>query len=112
HLSRRHGSARAVAGRGTGRRGVGGDGGRQAVRATGGSRPFRLTLGGAACPATGCGQAGTLPAFRQEVHTRMRLVVPPTLVRTVWMFGFQRRGVRRCECEIELPKPGLLPQTS
>ena len=28
------------------------------------------------------------------------------------MFGFQRRGVRRCECETLLPKPGPLPQTS
>ena len=32
--------------------------------------------------------------------------------RTVWMFGFQRRGVRRCEWEMLLPKPGPLPQTS
>jgi len=54
----------------------------------------------------------TFPAFRHEVHTLIRLRVPPTVVRTVWMFGFQRRGVRRCECEIELPKPGPLPQTS
>jgi len=28
------------------------------------------------------------------------------------MFGFQRREVRRWECEIELPKDGLLPHTS
>src|SRR5690625_2828265 len=28
------------------------------------------------------------------------------------MFGFQRRRVRRCECEMLLPKPGPLPQTS
>jgi hypothetical protein len=34
------------------------------------------------------------------------------MARTVWMFGFQRRGVRRCECEMLLPKPGPLPQTS
>src|ERR687897_2775347 len=47
-----------------------------------------------------------------EVHTESRFGVPPTTARTVWMFGFQRRGVRRCECEIELPKPGLLPQMS
>ena len=26
--------------------------------------------------------------------------------------GFQRRFVRRCECEMLLPKPGPLPQTS
>jgi hypothetical protein len=48
----------------------------------------------------------------QEVHTRMRLVVPPTVARTTWMLGFQRRGVRRCEWETLLPKPGPLPQTS
>src|SRR5215204_6070734 len=47
-----------------------------------------------------------------DVHTWSRFGVPPTTVRTVWMFGFQRRRVRRCECEIELPKPGLLPQIS
>jgi hypothetical protein len=28
------------------------------------------------------------------------------------MFGFQRRGVRRCENETFLPKPGPLPHTS
>lgn len=34
------------------------------------------------------------------------------MVRTRWMFGFQRRLLRICECEIECPKPGPLPQTS
>lgn len=53
-----------------------------------------------------------MPALMHEVHTLMRLRVLPTVARTDWMFGFQRRGVRRCECEIELPKPGPLPQTS
>jgi hypothetical protein len=48
-----------------------------------------------------------------DVHTFMRFGVPrPTLARTVWMFGFQRRRVRRCECEMLLPKPGPLPHTS
>src|ERR1035438_8911157 len=28
------------------------------------------------------------------------------------MLGFQRRGVRRCECDTLLPKPGPLPHTS
>src|SRR5919206_1884062 len=28
------------------------------------------------------------------------------------MLGFQRRRVRRCECETDMPKPGPLPQTS
>ncbi len=54
----------------------------------------------------------TLPALRHEVHTLRRLGAPPTTARTRWMFGFQRREVRRCECEMELPKDGLLPQTS
>src|SRR5579871_5433141 len=48
----------------------------------------------------------------QEVHTFMRLGVPDTIARTVWMFGFQRRRVRTCECDTLLPKPGPLPQTS
>ena len=57
----------------------------------------------------------TLPALRQEVHTLIRFgVLPalPTIARTRWMFGFQRREVRRWECEMLLPKPGPLPQTS
>src|SRR5215470_17358741 len=54
----------------------------------------------------------TLPALMHEVHTLSRFGVPPTTVCTVWMLGFQRRRVRRCECEILLPKPGCLPQTS
>src|SRR4051794_25961831 len=47
-----------------------------------------------------------------EVQAWIRLRVPFTTARTVWMFGFQRRRVRRCEWEMELPKPGPLPQTS
>jgi hypothetical protein len=55
----------------------------------------------------------TLPAFRQEVQTLSRLRVPrPTMARTDWMFGLNRRRVRRCECETLMPKPGPLPQTS
>lgn len=54
----------------------------------------------------------TLPALRHEVHTFRRLGVPATTARTRWMFGFQRRLVRRCECEIECPNEGPLPQTS
>jgi hypothetical protein len=55
----------------------------------------------------------TLPAFRQDVHTFMRLRCEiPIFACTVWMFGFHRRRVFRCECETELPNPGPLPQTS
>ena len=54
----------------------------------------------------------TLPAFTHEAQARTRVGVPSTTVRTVWMFGFQRRLVRRWEWEILLPNPGPLPQTS
>lgn len=54
----------------------------------------------------------TLPALMHEVQAFTRLGVPPTRVRTVWMLGFQRRRVRRCEWETLLPNPGPLPQTS
>jgi hypothetical protein len=53
-----------------------------------------------------------LPALMHDVQAWIRLRVPFTIARTVWMFGFQRREVRRCEWEMLLPKPGLLPQTS
>ncbi len=32
--------------------------------------------------------------------------------RTRWMFGFQRRLVRRWECETFMPNDGFLPQIS
>ncbi|SMF80914.1 hypothetical protein SAMN02745830_06338 [Streptomyces sp. Amel2xC10] len=57
-------------------------------------------------------QRETLPALMHEVQAFTRFGVPLTTVRTRWMFGFQRRDVRRCECEMLLPKPGPLPQTS
>src|SRR6185312_7719805 len=45
--------------------------------------------------------------------TFRRCRFPPAMrARTVWMFGFQRRWVRRCECETDMPKPGPFPQTS
>ena len=53
-----------------------------------------------------------MPALMHDVHTFCRLGVAPTRVRIDWMLGFQRRGVRRCEYEMLLPKPGPLPQTS
>src|SRR5690606_25537509 len=37
---------------------------------------------------------------------------PLTSARTRWMFGFQRRFVRRCECDTDMPHEGFLPQTS
>ena len=48
----------------------------------------------------------------QDVQTFSRRGVLPTIMRLRWMFGFQRRGVRRCENDTLLPKPGPLPQTS
>src|SRR5581483_7955275 len=54
----------------------------------------------------------TLPAFRHEVQTRMRLGDPFTRARTRWMLGFQRRFVRRWEWLIAIPKDGCLPHTS
>ena len=55
----------------------------------------------------------TLPALMHEVQTFIRRVVPPPAgVWTVWMFGFHRRLVRRCEWDTLWPKPGPLPQTS
>src|SRR4051794_13870742 len=48
-----------------------------------------------------------------EVHALIRRRFPgATSARTDWMFGFQRRGVRRCECDTDIPKPGPLPHTS
>jgi hypothetical protein len=57
-------------------------------------------------------QRVTFPALMQDVHTCSRLGVPLTVACTTWMLGFQRRGVRRCEWETLLPKPGPLPQMS
>src|SRR6476469_4385813 len=55
----------------------------------------------------------TLPARMHEVQALIRLRLPgATSARTDWMFGFQRRGVRRCEWDTDIPKPGPLPQTS
>jgi hypothetical protein len=53
-----------------------------------------------------------LPALMQDVQTRIRRLVPPARVRMIWMFGFQRRGVRRWEWEMLLPNPGPLPHIS
>src|SRR6476661_8284333 len=48
-----------------------------------------------------------------EVHALIRRRLPgATSARTDWMFGFQRRVVRRCECDTDIQKPGPLPHTS
>jgi DAK2 domain fusion protein YloV len=54
----------------------------------------------------------TLPARMHEVQTWRWVGAPFTSVRTRWMFGSQRRLVRRCEWETFIPKLGLLPQIS
>ena len=48
----------------------------------------------------------------QPVHTLSRVGVPFTKARTRWMFGFQRRLVRTCECDTDMPQDGRFPQTS
>ena len=54
----------------------------------------------------------TLPALMHDVQTSMRLVEPLTTARTRWMFGFQRRLVRRWEWLTFIPNDGCLPHTS
>ena len=46
------------------------------------------------------------------MQTFTRFGVPFTSARTRWMFGFQRRLVRRCEWLSFMPKIGFLPHTS
>ena len=50
--------------------------------------------------------------FRQPVQTLTRLAEPLTRARTRWMLGFQRRFVRRWECDTDMPQEGCLPHTS
>lgn len=54
----------------------------------------------------------TLPALMQLVQTFILRVVPPTWTRILWMLGFQRRLVRRCEWLTLIPKEGRLSQIS
>jgi len=54
----------------------------------------------------------TFPALMQEVQTLIRVGEPATSARTRWMFGSQRRFVRRWECDTFIPKFGFLPQIS
>ena len=54
----------------------------------------------------------TLPALMQPVQTLTRFGEPSTTARIFWMFGFQRRLVRRCEWLTFIPNDGCFPQTS
>jgi hypothetical protein len=54
----------------------------------------------------------TLLALRHFVQTDRRLGAPSTITRIFWTLGFQRRRVRRCECEMLFPNAGAFPQMS
>ena len=51
-------------------------------------------------------------AFRQLVQTATRLGEPSTITLSFCTFALKRRLVRRWECDMWLPNPGFLPQTS
>lgn len=51
-------------------------------------------------------------ALMHFVQTLSLLGDPFTTARTFWILGFQRRLVRRWECEMLFPKPGDFPQMS
>ena len=59
-----------------------------------------------------CPALTIFPALMQPVQTWTRLGVPSTIARTRWMLGFQRRFVRTCECDTDMPHEGCLPHTS
>ena len=46
------------------------------------------------------------------MQTFTRLGEPSIMARTRWMFGFHRRGLRRCEWDTCMPKNGFFPQMS
>lgn len=52
------------------------------------------------------------PARMHEVQMLIRRGAPSTRTRTLWMFGFQRRFVRRWEWLRFIPNDGCLPHTS
>jgi hypothetical protein len=54
----------------------------------------------------------TVPERRQRVQTLMRLVAPATTARTVWMLGWNRRGLTLWACDTVRPNAGALPQIS
>lgn len=47
-----------------------------------------------------------------EVHTRSLRGVPPTTVRTIWMFGLHLRLLLLWEWLMDFPNTGDLPHTS
>ena len=53
-----------------------------------------------------------LPARMHEVHTWTLRGEPFTIALTLWMFGFQRRLVRRWEWLMLIPNDGRFPHTS
>src|ERR1700734_129607 len=63
-------------------------------------------------PAWFCYALTTLPLRRQEVHTRMRLVVAPTRACTGRRLTFQRRLVTLWAWLMRFPDCGFLPQIS
>jgi len=58
------------------------------------------------------GRLTTLPERMHDVQAFSRFGEPSTIARTLWMFGSQRRLVRRWEWLMFIPNDGFLPQTS
>ena len=54
----------------------------------------------------------TFPAFRQRVHTFIRLRRPLTIARTGWIFGLKRRRVLLFAWLTRFPNCGPLPHIS
>jgi len=54
----------------------------------------------------------TAPERMQRVQTVIRRTVEPTMARTRWRFGIQRRLETLWAWLTRLPKTGVLPQTS
>ena len=51
-------------------------------------------------------------ALRQRVQTATFLGAPLTRTLIFWTFALKRRRVRRWECEMLFPNPGVLPHIS
>ncbi len=78
-----------------------------------GGGPAYLSEAQVVCPAKiRRGGLTILPARMHEVHTFKCVGVPFTRARTRWMFGSQRRFVRRWEWDTFIPKFGCFPQIS